>query len=160
MNSKSSTLAVLKLHDDGSNWADLLNFEIVLSIGSSAGYGRISQQQEILYGFCLFCYSLVCKALILCWPNMNLFINILLALIYFLTQTSLPRQRDNLAVARQLFSHFVFIVRNHQSCKLRPGSVGQAAQGTSGQRGREKEWKSSLEVTSLVQSLLNELHSA
>jgi hypothetical protein len=37
----------------------VLNFEIVLSIGSSAGYGRISQQEEILYGFYLFYYSLV-----------------------------------------------------------------------------------------------------
>jgi hypothetical protein len=63
----------------------MLNFEIVSSIGSSAGYGRISQQQEILYGFCLFCYSLVCKALVLCWPNVNLFINIILGPIYFST---------------------------------------------------------------------------
>jgi hypothetical protein len=55
-----------------------LNFEIVLSIGSSARYGRISQQEEILYGFCSFCYSLVCKVLVLHWPNMNLFVSILL----------------------------------------------------------------------------------
>jgi hypothetical protein len=61
----------------------VLNFEIVSSIGSSAGYGRISQQQEILYGFCLFCYSLVCKVLVLRWPNVNLFVNILLGPIYF-----------------------------------------------------------------------------
>jgi hypothetical protein len=32
----------------------LLNFEIVLSIGSSTRYGRISQQEEILYGFVYF----------------------------------------------------------------------------------------------------------
>jgi hypothetical protein len=84
----------------------------------------------------------------------NLFVNILPGLNLFSTQMSLPHQRDNLAVARQLFSHFLFVVHNHQSCKLGPGSVGQAAQGTSGKGGREKEQKSSLEVTSLVQSLL------
>jgi hypothetical protein len=84
---------------------------------------------------------------------MNLFVNILPGPNLFSTHTSLPCQRDNLAVARQLFSHFLFVVCNHQSCKLGPGSVRQAAQGTSGQGGREKEWKSSLEVASLVQLL-------
>jgi hypothetical protein len=51
-----------------------------------------------------------------------------------------------------LFSHFLLVVRNHQSHKLKPGSVGQAAQGTSDQGDREKEQKSSSEVASLAQS--------
>jgi hypothetical protein len=46
-----------------------------------------------------------------------------------------------------LFSHFLFVVRNHQSRKLGPGSVGQAAH-------REKERKLSSEVASLAQSSL------
>jgi hypothetical protein len=48
-------------------------------------------------------------------------------------------------------SCILFAVHNHQSCKLGPEWGGQAAQGTSGKGGREKERKLSSEVASLVQ---------
>jgi hypothetical protein len=61
----------------------MLNFEIVSSSGSSTGYGRISQREEISYGFVYFVTHSFCKALVLRWQNVNLFVNIILGPIFF-----------------------------------------------------------------------------
>jgi hypothetical protein len=44
--------------------------------------GLVSKKKYCMVSIC-FITPLFCKALILCWPNMNLFINILLGLINF-----------------------------------------------------------------------------
>jgi hypothetical protein len=47
----------------GLLYLHVLNFEIVLSIGSSAGYGRISQQEEISFILLLTHLQGTCTAL-------------------------------------------------------------------------------------------------
>jgi hypothetical protein len=84
-----------QLHFGRSPRILLLNFEIVLSIRSSAGYGMISQQEEILYSFCLFCYSLIYKVLILHWPNVTIFTFVsTLHLLFHYLHSSLPNFLD------------------------------------------------------------------